>query len=84
MNYKEHLGNSRMGKGMVCSTMNILTLEHFPPFEGDSYIFPHTQEGIVPRANVVNAPYVCAQSSIVKKKMISSALPPSYASSIYI
>ena len=33
------------------ATMHIPTLEQFPVFEGNSYIFSHRQEGTVPRGN---------------------------------
>ena len=38
------------------STMNIPTLVQFPPFEKAFLRFSHTQEGIVPRGNVVHPP----------------------------
>ena len=36
------------------STMSIPTLAQFPPFETEFLCFSHTQEGIVPRGNVVH------------------------------
>ena len=34
------------GKRDGFPTMNILTLDQFPPFEGDSYIFPTHKRGL--------------------------------------
>ena len=42
---------------MNIPTMDIPTLEQFPLFEGNSYIFSYNsthEEGIVPKGNVVN------------------------------
>ena len=59
MQHKEHLGNSRMGKGMVFPLWTFLIWSDSLLLKG-ILTFSHTQEGIVPRGNVVNPP-LCRQ-----------------------